>query len=162
MHKILEYKNIILQEQDIILDVRTKEEFDNHNLTNVPVLNIELQNLEANLDELKDKKKIYILCAKGIRSAAAYNILSKHKFNNIFIIKGGILAISKPKGKFSIQQQTFIVLALLLLVFLTGSLYFKASLWGIVFMACGLLFAGLTNNCLLQKLLFKLPYNKKG
>ncbi len=74
----------------IIVDVRSKEEFDEKHVENA--LNIPLIELsEGNLDLLKDLPKdteISVYCRSGARSSMAKEILEKEGFTHITNLGG--------------------------------------------------------------------------
>lgn len=64
----------LVKEGAIILDVRSKGEFDSGHIKGS--INIPVDQLRNNLGKLKDKNKpIITCCASGMRSASAKNIL---------------------------------------------------------------------------------------
>ena len=89
----INYKALI-NEGAIILDVRSKEEYE---IGHVPgSINIPLDKLLHNLDKLKDKMKPIILCcASGMRSSSAKNLLQSN----------GYVALYNAGGWSSLQSQ---------------------------------------------------------
>jgi rhodanese-related sulfurtransferase len=80
-----DYRQMI-KEGAIILDVRTKGEYDRGHIEGA--INIPVYQLNDNVQLLKDKEKpIITCCASGIRSAAAINILKSNGFTRL--INGG-------------------------------------------------------------------------
>lgn len=80
-------KQILDNEQVLLLDVRTDEEFVTGHITNA--INIPVQELEDRLDELKDKEqKILIYCKSGRRSAIACEILEEYGYTNLYNMGG--------------------------------------------------------------------------
>ncbi|WP_020527972.1 rhodanese-like domain-containing protein [Flexithrix dorotheae] len=74
----------------VILDVRSKSEFDRDkipNALNIDIMNPNFKNRVANLD---DKKTFYVYCQRGGRSARACRILTKLGFENVNNLKGGL------------------------------------------------------------------------
>lgn len=87
---INEIKNI---NKTSIIDVRTKEEFQQQNIKGSK--NIELQILLNNPEKyLAKDKKYYMMCASGMRSKQACNILYKLGYN-VTNLKGGIMSYKK-------------------------------------------------------------------
>jgi hypothetical protein len=85
------------------------------------------------------------------------------------VVEGGIarwqkekLAVIKGQGGLSLERQVRIIAGSLVIV---GIIMAYLLHWGFIFISVfvgsGLLFAGLTDNCLMGMLLMKLPYNKK-
>lgn len=73
-------------ENTILLDVRTRDEYDEGNVPGF--INIPLHELRARLDELDGKKTVYIHCFSGLRSYVACRILSGYGMN-CYNISGG-------------------------------------------------------------------------
>ncbi len=72
----------LLEEGAIILDVRTKNEYDGGHIKNS--VNIPVDQLQKNLSKLKDKNKpIITCCASGMRSASAKSILQNNGYKNV-------------------------------------------------------------------------------
>jgi rhodanese-related sulfurtransferase len=73
----------LLQEGAIILDVRSKGEFEGGHIKGA--LNIPLDQLRNNFSKLKDKNKpIITCCASGMRSASARSILISGGYTSVF------------------------------------------------------------------------------
>ncbi|RBQ24253.1 Thiosulfate sulfurtransferase GlpE [Candidatus Methanobinarius endosymbioticus] len=86
-----EAKSELKENNDIILlDVRTKEEYDEKYAPNCIL--IPLNELSDKvLDKIKNKKQeIIIYCRSGRRSKKALEILNKSRYTNISFIEGGI------------------------------------------------------------------------
>lgn len=85
-----EAKNRIDTEQDIIiLDVRTKEEFNESHIPSA--VNIPLDVVTDKVDKIYSKNtKIFIYCRSGVRSKYASSYLAEMGFTNIFEF-GGII-----------------------------------------------------------------------
>lgn len=87
-----ELKKMINNEEEILLiDVRTEEEFENGNIETS--INIPLQDLLYNIDDLQDykDKDIVIYCRSGHRSITACNLLSLEGFNKLYNLEHGII-----------------------------------------------------------------------
>lgn len=80
-------KQIIDNEEVIILDVRTEEEFVTGHIVNA--INIPVDDLEYRLDELQDKgSKMLVYCKSGTRSVIACEILEANGFANVYNMGG--------------------------------------------------------------------------
>jgi hypothetical protein len=85
------------------------------------------------------------------------------------VIEGGInawdkanLPINKHGGTISLERQVRIIAGCLIVI---GSLLSLVNIWFIIvplWVGGGLIFAGVSNNCMMALLLMKLPYNKKS
>ena len=73
---------MLIQKQDVFyVDVRTAAEFAEGSVKNA--VNIPLDQIENNLGQFKDKKKIVVFCKSGTRSAKAKSILEKNQILNV-------------------------------------------------------------------------------
>jgi phage shock protein E len=72
----------IISNGAVILDVRTKLEYQSGHLRNS--LNIPMANLPQNLKKLNKTKPIITCCASGSRSAAARRILKSNGFEQVY------------------------------------------------------------------------------
>ena len=72
---------------DILLDVRTKEEFELGSISSA--INIPIDNLRERMVELDKNKNIYIYCQAGLRGYLAQRILVQNGFNKILNLSGG-------------------------------------------------------------------------
>lgn len=77
----------MLNDDDVLIDVRTKEEFEKGNIPGA--INIPVDELRARLDELIAEKNIYVYCQIGLRGYLANRILVQNGFENVFNISGG-------------------------------------------------------------------------
>jgi rhodanese-related sulfurtransferase len=71
----------LMQKGAIILDVRTKNEFQSGHIKGA--VNIPVQTLGSNLSKLKKDRPIITCCASGMRSASAKSILQSNGFNEV-------------------------------------------------------------------------------
>lgn len=80
-------KQIIDNEQVILLDVRTEEEYITGHIPNSTL--IPLDELEERINELKDKnQKILVYCKSGRRSIIACEILETYGYTNVYNMGG--------------------------------------------------------------------------
>ncbi len=86
-----DFSKIIHDENTVLVDVRTKGEFD---FANIGGKLIPLDELEERYAELDKNSNIYCLCHHGVRSMHAANFLLHQGFKNIWNITGGIHAWS--------------------------------------------------------------------
>jgi phage shock protein E len=66
----------------LIIDVRTKGEYQNGHLTNA--VNIPLDELPKNLSKLDKTKPIITCCASGMRSSNAESLLKSYGFADVY------------------------------------------------------------------------------
>ncbi len=76
-----------------LIDVREPYEFE---IVNMSGILIPLNQVEMHLDKIPKNKKVVIHCRSGARSADAIRLLQKsHGYDNLYNLKGGILAWAK-------------------------------------------------------------------
>lgn len=85
------FDEITASENCLVLDVRTCEEFNNYNRGGV---NIPLIVLSERAKELSKDNYYILVCEKGIRSKRAASILKSHGFDNLYILEGGLRALT--------------------------------------------------------------------
>ena len=91
------HKRLEEDDEAILIDVRTPEEFANAHA--VGSLNVQPNQLTENLnDKLAYKEnKIYVICQTAQRAAMSARVLKKFGFNNVSVVKGGLLRWKKQK-----------------------------------------------------------------
>ena len=153
--------------QSKILDVRSAMEVSQTHIDNS--INIPMDMISAKIGELSQSKQNYlVLCHSGNRAAMAADMLMQSGIHNVKVIEGGIarwekekLPVIKGPGGISLERQVRVIAGSLIL---TGIILAWLVNWGAifisVFVAGGLVYAGITDNCLMGMLLMKLPYNK--
>lgn len=72
----------VISNGSVILDVRTKSEYQSGHLRNS--INIPIDNLQKSIKELDKNKPIITCCASGSRSAYARRILKSNGFENVY------------------------------------------------------------------------------
>ncbi len=72
---------------DLMLDVRTKEEFNQGNIEGS--INIPVDELRSRLGEIPTEKNIYIYCEAGLRGYLAQRTLKQSGYNNVLNLSGG-------------------------------------------------------------------------
>jgi len=153
--------------QSKILDVRSAMEVSQTHIDNS--INIPIDMISAKICELSQSKQNYlVLCHSGTRAAMAADMLMHSGIHTVKVIQGGIarwekekLPVIKGQGGISLERQVRVIAGSLVL---TGIILAWLLHWGFIFISVfvgsGLVYAGLTDNCLMGMLLMKLPYNK--
>ena len=154
--------------QTKILDVRSALEFSQAHIEDS--LNIPIDMISAKINELSQSKQNYlVLCHTGNRAAMAADMLIQSGIHTVKVMEGGImrwqkerLPVIKGQGGMSLERQVRLIAgSLVLLGIVTSWLLHWAFIFVSVFICSGLIYAGLTDNCLMGMLLMKLAYNKK-
>ena len=81
--------------ENIILDVRTKEECSESKIPGSLNIDYYSENFKDNLDKLNKNLNYYIYCRSGNRSGKTVIILRDKGFKNVYNLEGGILAWKK-------------------------------------------------------------------
>jgi rhodanese-related sulfurtransferase len=79
-------------ENSVILDVRTEDEYNNGIIPNAINLDIHKgQDFISELEKLDKNKNYYVYCRSGVRSEKACEVLNELGFANAYNLAGGIL-----------------------------------------------------------------------
>ena len=155
------------EDNSVLLDVRNEQELVEMSVELDNVKHVPLQSVATDTSLAADAA-YYVLCRSGHRATMAAMQLMQKGFAKVSVIEGGITAwekaslpVRKTKVPMSIERQVRIAAGSLVLA---GVLLSFVNIWFIgisLFVGCGLVFAGVTDNCMMGLLLMKLPYNKK-
>lgn len=87
--KMLHWEELDKLKQDdyVIVDVRTKEEFEEGHLEGA--LHIPVDSLRQRLEEIPQDKKVILYCKVGLRGYIAYRILVQRGFRDLWNLSGG-------------------------------------------------------------------------
>lgn len=93
------YKLINENKNIVVLDVRTKSEFDSGHIPKAK--NIPVQQLSTRINELEKYKNnpIIVHCASGGRSPSAVKTLIKNNFSQIYHLNRGLMSWKYPLRK---------------------------------------------------------------
>ena len=153
----------------VVVDVREVIEYNEKHIkqaTNLPLSEVSLKH--KNMPEHKGKKLVFH-CKTGRRSTmACEKILAEGCEFEVWNLAGGIeawssdnLPIESLAKVISINRQVMITAgSIVLLGMLLGSLIHQGYYLLSTFVGAGLVFAGATGNCYMEKLLLKMPWNK--
>lgn len=84
------YNLITGDKEFIIIDVRTKEEYDSGHIPGAKLVPVQILTMKlAELDKYKDKP-VLVYCASGGRSPRAVDTLANNNFKNIYHLSRGI------------------------------------------------------------------------
>ena len=150
-----------------IIDVRTEFEFGGERIADS--INFPLDQLTSEkIQNLRDDKKLLLLCQSGARSKKAAEKLEGLN-EEITCLEGGLNNWKSAgldllvKKVMSLERQVRICAGALIL---TGIILMKLGFNGAeylsAFVGAGLIFAGLTDTCGMGILLSKMPWNKSS
>lgn len=88
-----EWRKLLAEDRDaVIIDVRTREEFDSGYLKNAQLIDImQPQSFMDSVHKLDKNKNYYMYCRSGSRSGQACQVLDARGFKNTYNLEGGIL-----------------------------------------------------------------------
>lgn len=86
-----EFEEIISQNDNVvILDVRTPEEFSGGYIKEAQLINFFDEDFQSQIEKL-DKDKIYVVyCKSGMRQSQAANMMEGLGFKKVYLLEGGI------------------------------------------------------------------------
>ncbi|NQT33295.1 MAG: MBL fold metallo-hydrolase [Candidatus Omnitrophica bacterium] len=164
-----EVKELASRDSEVqLLDVRSPLEYSEMHIKDS--VNIPIDMLLSKVKELSESGKSYIVfCRTGNRSPMAADMLLQSGIRSVRIMEGGTIRWKKERfpviegaGGISLERQVRIIAGSLVLTgIILAWLVNLAFIWISVWVSCGLIFAGITNSCLMGILLMKLSYNKK-
>ncbi len=160
-------KQVSEANSDLFVDVRSPAEFREAHIPGS--VNMPLGDLAEWGPKLGDHcKSVTLVCQSGQRAERACAELERCGFKEAKVLSGGLAfwtaagkEVNRGGGGVSLERQVRIIAGFLVL---TGSLLGALVHPGFHALAgavgAGLLFAGLSNTCMMGMLLMKLPYNR--
>lgn len=111
---------------------------------------------------------IVLVCRSGVRARHAEEQLRAANVPRLHILDGGVaaweragLGVVRGRQTWSLERQVRAIAGALVIIGVLGSiLVWQPLLYLALFVGAGLLFAGLTDTCMLGMLLLRLPYNR--
>jgi rhodanese-related sulfurtransferase len=94
-----EAMKLIEQDNLIVIDVRTPEEYQSGHIPGAININVNDPSFQEKAKTIDSNKKILVYCRSGHRSTIASNQLKDLGFTKIYNLKGGIMAWEKENGK---------------------------------------------------------------
>lgn len=158
----------------LVIDVRTSAEVANESFdgsVNMPLHVLKTEQVESCLKQQSAQHKpVYLLCGTGKRAATAAEKISSKLPNDVWVVEGGIEALklagcpvsqAKEQGNLmSLERQVritaglLVVLGVVLGAFIAPAFYILSAGVG-----AGLVFAGVTDSCMMGMLLARMPWN---
>ena len=150
-----------------VIDVRTPAEFKGVHIDGVS--NSPMETIESEVDVLKLKKNVYVICNSGNRSQMTIKDLEACGVMNLINVTGGMQAwnsanlpvIRTKKWVIPIIQQVMTIAGSLVIAGQLGAHFVHPGYgWLSAGVGAGLLFAGVSGNCYMAKMLAIMPWNK--
>ncbi|HIK12664.1 MAG TPA: rhodanese-like domain-containing protein [Oscillatoriaceae cyanobacterium M33_DOE_052] len=151
----------------LLVDVREPAEYAGEHIPGAQLM--ALSGFDPAKLPQEGSKKLVLHCQSGRRSSRAAQLVIEAGFPEVTQLQGGLTAwkaagyptLINKKAPISLMRQVQIV---------AGSLVFIGTILGAFvspgflilsgFVGCGLVFAGVTDTCMMAQLLAKLPYNQ--
>lgn len=86
------FRELVIEGNGIILDVRTPGEISNGYIENASTINLHDKDFEEKINLIQKDKPIYVYCRSGSRSMEAAKLLEKNGFSKVYNLNGGIIA----------------------------------------------------------------------
>lgn len=163
-----------------LIDVRTPAEFDVLHAAGAELLPLDQLGaaaidspLDLNKHGVGKKEPLYLLCHSGARASQAAEKLMSRGYWNVHVVQGGTerwaqlgLPVVRGKGAVSgvmpIERQVQVLVGgLVMLKVLFGFAISPIFFALLALVGAGLVFAGVTQNCALARLLARMPWNQR-
>ena len=151
----------------VIVDVREYVEFAAGHIDGARL--VPLGQVEKMADAWPREQALVLVCKAGGRAERARQRLAARGFAELMVLEGGMdlwraegrPVVTEKRQPWSMERQVRIVAGSLVLVTLALALT-VSKLWliGTGFVGAGLVFAGVSNICMMASLLGKLPWNR--
>jgi rhodanese-related sulfurtransferase len=150
-----------------VLDVRTPAEFESIHIPGS--YNVPLDQLAEHGSEFASVGgPLVLVCRSGLRARQAEQALREADVPRLHVLDGGIgawmqagLPVKKGRQHWGIERQVRAIAGGLVLLGTLGSLLvWQPLIYLALFVGAGLLFAGLTDTCMMGLLLARLPWNR--
>lgn len=150
-----------------LLDVRTPGEFAGARIAGSH--NVPLPDLGAHAAALVSgpATELVVVCQTGGRARQAADLLRSAGHDSVTVLDGGVAAwqadggpVDADKPSWSLERQVRLVAGSLVAASILTSLRFPAARFVAGAVGSGLVFAAVSNTCMMGDLLAKLPYNR--
>ena len=150
-----------------LLDVRTPGEFAGARIAGSH--NVPLPDLADHAGALVSgpATEIVVVCQTGGRARQAADLLRSAGHDSVTVLDGGVAAwqadggaVQADKATWSLERQVRLVAGSLVASSILTSLKFPAARFLAGAVGSGLVFAAVSNTCMMGNLLAKLPYNR--
>lgn len=151
-----------------LLDVRTPGEFETAHIAGA--YNVPLDTLHEHATEIRAgvRAPIVLVCQSGGRARKAEEALRSAGMGRLHVLDGGVAAwqqealpVVRGKTRMSLERQVRIAAGFLVtLGTLAAMLVWSGALALPLLVGSGLMFAGISDTCVMGMLLSRLPYNR--
>ena len=163
-----EVQSLIQETNTLVLDVRTPGEFETAHIDGA--VNIPVDQLDPHLREIVHNAggTMVLVCQSGGRAEQAADKLSKQGKDDLVLLEGGMNAWQQAGApvrrgevqRWALERQVRLVAGSLVLATVAASAWVPRTKWVGAGVGGGLVFAAVSNTCMMGNLLGKLPYNR--
>lgn len=163
-----ETQNLIQESNTLVLDVRTPGEFETAHIDGA--VNIPVDQLDPHLREIVHNAggTMVLVCQSGGRAEQAASKLSEHGKEDLVLLAGGMNAWMQSGApvrrgdvqRWALERQVRLVAGSIVLATVAASAWVPRTKWVGAGVGGGLVFAAVSNTCMMGNLLSKLPYNR--
>lgn len=165
---VSEAQGLIQESNTLVLDVRSPGEFETAHIDGA--INIPVDRLDPHLREIVHNAggTMVLVCQSGGRAEQAATKLSKHGKEDLVLLQGGMNAWQQAGApvrrgevqRWALERQVRLVAGSLVFASVAGSAWLPKTKWVGAGVGGGLVFAAVSNTCMMGNLLSKLPYNR--
>lgn len=165
---VAEAQQLLQQSSTLALDVRSPGEFESARIEGA--VNIPVDQLDPHLREIVSAGggTLLVVCQSGGRAEQAATKLARGGRSDLVLLEGGMnawLAQGAPvkrseNQKWALERQVRLVAGSIVLLAVLLSLVLPWTKWIAAAVGFGLVFAAVSNTCMMGMLLSKLPYNR--
>ena len=150
-----------------ILDVRTPGEFEGVHIAGA--YNVPLDLLREHRAEIRNHldDHVVLVCRSGQRAAQAEQTLHDTGLTNVHILDGGMnsweangYSVKRGSQRWDLERQVRLVAGSIVALSILASIFVPGFKWVALFIGSGLVFAAVSNTCMMGMMLAKLPYNR--
>lgn len=161
---------VAMGEPLLLVDVRSPAEYGEAHVpfaVNQPLPDLDAHALRAEAE--KNGRRLVFICKSGARGRSACEKVLAAGISSVFNVDGGTgawidagLPVARGAKSFSVERQTRIAIGLMVLLGIAlGALVHPYFLGISAFFGAGLVYAGLSDSCMLGLLIASMPWNRR-
>ncbi len=165
---VAEAQTLLEQPGTLVLDVRSPGEFETAHIDGA--VNIPVDRLDPHLREIVAAAggTMVLVCQSGGRAEQAATKLTREGRQDLVLLAGGMNAWEAAGApvqrgevqRWALERQVRLVAGSIVFVAVVASLWVPGLQWLAAAIGFGLVFAAVSNTCMMGMLLSKLPYNR--
>ena len=165
---VAEAQTLIHESNTLVLDVRSPGEFETAHIDGA--VNIPVDRLDPHLREIVHNAggTMVLVCQSGGRAEQAATTLSREGKQDLVLLQGGMNAWQQAGApvqrgdvqRWALERQVRLVAGAIVVSTVAASALVPRLKWVGAGVGGGLVFAAVSNTCMMGNLLSKLPYNR--